>query len=52
VPIPAGTLIEPRMLDARRPGTGLPAETLPQVCGRRTRVAIAADALIDEEMLA
>ncbi len=51
-PIPAGTVIEPRMLDVRRPGTGLPPEMMPAICGRRARVAIAADTLIDEEMLA
>jgi len=50
-PIPAGTIIEPSMLDLRRPGRGLPPAALPALLGRRSRVAIAADDLILDDML-
>jgi sialic acid synthase SpsE len=50
-PIPPGTIIEPSMLDVRRPGSGLPPSALPALLGRRSRVAIAADTLILDEML-
>ena len=50
--IPAGRLIEPHMLDLRRPGTGLPPSALDTVCGCRSRVDIPADTLIDPSMLA
>lgn len=51
-PIPAGCLIEPHMLDVRRPGTGLPPSAIDAICGRRSCVDIPADTLIDPSMLA
>lgn len=36
-PLPAGTLIEPRHLDAMRPGDGLPPAELQSVLGRRLK---------------
>lgn len=44
--IPAGTRISADMVWVKRPGTGIPAKDLSRVVGRRTRRAIAADALI------
>ncbi|MFK7959775.1 MAG: N-acetylneuraminate synthase family protein [Phycisphaerales bacterium] len=51
-PIPAGTLIEPSMLDFRRPGTGLSPELADDVAGRITAVDIPAETLIHRDMLA
>lgn len=50
-PIRVGTIIEPSMLDVRRPGNGLPPSAIDRVVGRTARVDIAPDAHLDEEML-
>jgi sialic acid synthase SpsE len=50
VDIAAGVHISAEVVVMRRPGTGLPASALPQVLGRRTRVPIAADSLLDWSM--
>jgi N,N'-diacetyllegionaminate synthase len=50
--IPAGAEISREMLAAKKPGTGIPAKRLPDVVGRRARVAIPADTVVTEEMLA
>jgi sialic acid synthase SpsE len=50
--IPAGVEISLPMLAAKKPGTGIPARKLGDVVGRRARVAIPADSVITEEMLA
>jgi N,N'-diacetyllegionaminate synthase len=47
-PIPAGTTLEPGMLAAKKPGTGIPAARLPEVVGRRARNDIPADAVLTE----
>ena len=49
--IPAGTALEPSMLAAKKPGTGIPAARLDDVVGRVARVDIGADTVITEEML-
>lgn len=49
--IPAGATITASMLTLKRPGTGIPAQGLSTVIGRQSRVAIAQDALLTEEML-
>jgi N-acetylneuraminate synthase len=48
-PIAAGAVLEPAMLAAKKPGTGIPARRLPELVGRRARRAIAADAVLAEE---
>jgi N,N'-diacetyllegionaminate synthase len=47
--IPAGTILEQRMLAAKKPGTGIPARRLPELVGRRLRADVAADTLLREE---
>jgi N,N'-diacetyllegionaminate synthase len=49
--IPAGAEISREMLAAKKPGTGIPAKRLPDVVGRRTRVAIPADTVLREDDL-
>jgi N-acetylneuraminate synthase len=49
--IPAGAVLAPEMIGARRPGTGIPPAFASQVAGRRARSAIAAGTLIAWEML-
>ena len=39
------------MLTFKNPGTGLPPQRLPAVLGRRARVVIPADTVIDLDML-
>src|SRR5437588_8354654 len=50
--IPAGAPIEREMVAAKKPGTGIPAARLDDVVGRRAAVAIAADTVLTEELLA
>lgn len=49
--IPAGTRIQPDDLAVRRPGTGLTADKLPFLYGRRARVLVPANSIIKLEML-
>ncbi len=51
VDIPEGTIIAPDMLACKRPGTGLPQQYLNMVVGRRARVSIAKDELLQWEMI-
>jgi N,N'-diacetyllegionaminate synthase len=51
VEIPAGTLIQRSMLAVKKPGTGIPARCLEDVVGRRARVAIPADSVLQEAAL-
>jgi N-acetylneuraminate synthase len=46
--IPAGTVISPEMLAAKKPGTGIPARRLGEVVGRRARRDIGADTVLRE----
>jgi N-acetylneuraminate synthase len=50
--IPAGAEISREMVAAKKPGTGIPAKKLSEVIGRRAAVAIPADTVLTEEMLA
>lgn len=45
VDLPAGTVLLPQMIGSRRPGTGLPPYRLPELVGRRIRVAMVAGEL-------
>lgn len=49
--IPAGTILEERMLLAQRPGTGVSPSSLPDVVGTTTKVALRAGELLQWEML-
>lgn len=49
--LPAGTILEPRHLTAKKPGTGIPAARLPEFAGRRLARDVSADELLDEDML-
>jgi N,N'-diacetyllegionaminate synthase len=51
IDIPAGATIEPEMLAAKKPGTGIPARRLHDVVGRRARTAIASDTVLREDDL-
>ncbi len=51
VDIPKGTVIKAGMLDLKRPGTGIPPEELPSLIGKRTRIQVKADELIERGML-
>ena len=50
--IPAGATIERGMLAAKKPGTGIPAARLDEIVGRRAKVALAADTVLTEDVLA
>lgn len=49
--IPAGAVLEREMLAAKKPGTGIPARRLPELVGRRARVAIKADTVLTEDVV-
>lgn len=49
--IPAGIVIEPSMLMCRRPATGIEPRDLERVLGRRARVAIAAETVLQWDQL-
>lgn len=51
IDLPAATLLEQGHLAAKKPGTGIPAERIGQLVGRRLRRAVAADAMISWEDL-
>jgi N-acetylneuraminate synthase len=44
--IPAGTVLAPEHLTAKKPGTGIPAAEMPKLMGRRLRRAVGRDDLI------
>jgi N,N'-diacetyllegionaminate synthase len=50
--IPAGAEISREMVAAKKPGTGIPAARIEDVVGRRAAVAIEADTVLTEELLA
>ncbi len=50
-PLAAGTVLTGAHLAAKKPGTGIPAERLPDVIGRTLRRDIAADEVIREDDL-
>ena len=47
----AGQIVTEQDLAFRRPGTGIPPSRLPDVTGRRLRVAVAKDSLLSDEHL-
>ena len=49
--IPAGTILEPKHLTTKSPGTGISAALLESCYGRRVKVDIPEDVVINEEML-
>jgi N-acetylneuraminate synthase len=51
VDIPAGTRLAETDLIAKKPGTGIPAARIPELVGRVTRRAIAADTLLTDDDL-
>ena len=51
-PVPAGTVLDIRHLTVKKPGTGIPAERLPQIVGRTLQRDLAADEMVREEDLA
>lgn len=44
--VPAGTVLQEIHLTAKKPGTGIPADQLPQLIGRRVKHDLAADTLL------
>lgn len=47
----AGSILQERHLIAKKPGTGIPPERMPELIGRRVRRAVKSDALLCEEDL-
>jgi N-acetylneuraminate synthase len=47
-PLAAGTVLRSEHLAAKKPGSGIPAERLPEIVGRTLKRAIAADTLLSE----
>ena len=48
----AGTVLRVEHLSAKKPGTGIPADALPTLLGRRLRVPVPADTLLSASHLA
>jgi N-acetylneuraminate synthase/N,N'-diacetyllegionaminate synthase len=51
MPIPKGTVISAEMITTKRPGTGIPPKLINKVLGRKTKIDIAYDELIDFKKL-
>ena len=51
VDLPAGTRLRPEHLTVKKPGTGIPADNLQQVIGRRLRTSISRDEILRVESL-
>ncbi len=51
ITIPAGATITAEMVAVKKPGTGIPARRLPEIIGKRARIAIPSDTLIKEDDL-
>ncbi len=49
--LPAGAVLVADMLAAKKPGSGIPADRIPDLLGRRLRCAVAADTLLSEDDL-
>jgi N-acetylneuraminate synthase len=49
--LPAGVRLTASMLTVKRPGTGLPPAALSRIVGRRLRRAVAADAIVEFDMI-
>ena len=50
-PVSAGTVLDARQLTVKKPGTGIPAERLHELVGRRLRRDLAADEMVREDDL-
>jgi N,N'-diacetyllegionaminate synthase len=50
-PVSAGTVLDARQLTVKKPGTGIPAERLHELVGRRVRRDLAADEMVREDDL-
>jgi N-acetylneuraminate synthase len=50
--LPVGTVLQEEHLTVKKPGTGIPAERLPEVIGRRLKRPVMADRLLSKEDLA
>ncbi|MGC1379106.1 MAG: N-acetylneuraminate synthase family protein [Anaerolineales bacterium] len=48
LPLKAGTVLLPEHLTGKKPGTGIPAERLPELIGRTLNKSVPADHLLDE----
>jgi sialic acid synthase SpsE len=51
VDLPSGAVLTPEALSAKKPGTGIPAEKLPSMIGRRLRRPLAAGEMLSESHL-
>jgi len=51
VDLPAGIILQEEHLTVKKPGTGIPADRLPELIGRRLRRAVKADELLQEDDL-
>jgi N,N'-diacetyllegionaminate synthase len=51
VDLPQGTILEPQHLAVKKPGTGIPADNLESLLGRRVRRSISKDELLGEDDL-
>lgn len=51
LPLAAGTILRPEHLTGKKPGTGIPAERLPQLVGRALRRDVPADHILQEDDL-
>lgn len=49
--LPAGTVLEPDMVTAKRPGGGLPPSEMNSILGRRLTIAVGADQTITRDSL-
>jgi sialic acid synthase SpsE len=52
VDLAAGTVLRVEHLSVKKPGTGIPADALPTLLGRRLRVPVPADTLLSASHLA
>jgi N-acetylneuraminate synthase len=48
IDLPEGTVLTPECLVLRKPGTGIPADKLASIMGRRLKSAVAAGELLQE----
>lgn len=50
VALPAGTVLTKENLAAKKPGTGIPANEMPGLLGRRLRISVDADTVLTRDM--
>lgn len=49
--LPAGTILQEKHLTLKKPGTGIPADRLPELIGRRLKQTVTADSLLSDDDL-